>query len=162
MVSRFTLIAVAALTLQPAFGGEDDHSSHLSELDGFSALHAWTQATQDSEALIFVELANEGDAAVLLEGAEADNAATVELVGFALKDGAGVYEPIGAAVPIEPGRELHLEPDGLALRLTGVDGPLVEGTHFEMHLVTNLGELEIDVEVEASDATAHGHAGHNH
>ncbi|WP_308917263.1 copper chaperone PCu(A)C [Jannaschia sp. LMIT008] len=157
---RLATIVLAAALAPLAATAEDGHDDHLAELDGLRAVHAWTRATDATETLIFVEIQNEGEVAVTLEGAHADGL-DATLVGFRLQDGSPVYEPVDA-VPVAPGRELHLEPDGLAIRLTGLSTPLAEGEEMEMELVTSLGEIEIHVEVEAADAIAHSHAGHNH
>ena len=135
-------------------------SSHLAEIDGLRAVHAWTRATDAAETLVFVEIENRGEAAVTLDGVRADGL-SAQLVGFRLVDGASAYEPVGS-VPVAPGRDLLLEPDGLALRLSGLSAPLEEGDEVELELLTSLGALAIHVEVEAEGATDHGHAGHDH
>ncbi|KGB80606.1 MAG: copper chaperone PCu(A)C [Confluentimicrobium sp.] len=159
---RHLFFATALLAPTFAWAQEDhDHRHHLAELQGFRAVHAWTRATTAAEALVFVELENRGTTTVLVEGAETDIADTVELVGIKLVDGEQSYFPL-PPLPVEPGREMHLDPDGLAIRLTGLDRDLIKGSEFEMHLETSLGELEIHVSVQASDARHHSHAGHSH
>jgi copper(I)-binding protein len=160
MLHRIAFAAALALAPFPSVAGEG-HDDHLSTLDGLRAVHAWSRATDGDIAFVFVEIENEGDAPVAIQGGETAMAETVELVGFALSDGQETYTPV-AAVPVGAGRELHLEPDGLALRLTGLTGPLEEGSEFDLDLVTSIGTMELHVEVEAADATQHGHAGHNH
>jgi copper(I)-binding protein len=155
---RFVIIVAAIAGLSGPALAED--SDHLTELDGLRALHAWTRATDGAEALVFVEIENEGDAVVTLEGAAA-NGLTAELVGFRLIDGEPGHETIGS-VPVSPGRSLHLEPDGLAIRLGGLPTPLTEGAVLDLDLRTSIGVVKIHVDVEAADATAHDHAGHNH
>lgn len=137
-----------------------EESDHLAERDGLRAVHAWTRATDGTEALVFVELKNEGDAPVTLEGARVDGL-EMTLVAFRMRGGSESYETV-AFVPVAPGRELHLEPDGLAIQLTGLTDALQEGGEMELDLLTSLGALPIHVEVEAADATSHSHAGHNH
>lgn len=154
------IVVIAAAVAGLSSTASAEESSHLAEREGLRALHAWTRATDGAEALVFVEIENEGDSAVTLEGAAVDGL-TAELVGFRLADGEPTYETVGS-VPIAPGRDLHLEPDGLAIRVAGLSAPLTEGGAFDMDLVTSVGVLEIHVEVEAADADAHGHAGHNH
>ena len=137
-----------------------DEADHLGELGGLRALHAWTRATDAGEALVFVEVENAGDASVTLEGAEAEGL-VAELVGFRLVNGEPDWQVVGP-VPVAPGRTLHLEPDGLAIRVDGLTAPLVEGEGMDLDLLTSLGPLVVHVEVEAADAAAHGHAGHDH
>jgi copper(I)-binding protein len=154
---RIAALLAAVAAASPAFAEESDH---LAELDGLRAVHAWTRATDGAETLVFVEIENEGETPVTLEGARADGLVAT-LVGFRMQDGEGGYETI-PSMPVAPGRELHLEPDGLAIRLTGLTDPLAEGGEIEMELLTSLGALPIHVEVEAADATTHSHAGHSH
>lgn len=155
-------LLLAAILIVPTLAwAQDDHDDHLTELDGLRAVHAWTRATSGGEALVFAELENLSTDEVLVEGAETAIAAGAELVGFELVDGEPAYTPL-PPVPMAPGRELHLEPDGLAIRLTGLLRDLAEGDEFEMHLETSVGELELHVAVENENATQHSHAGHSH
>ncbi len=127
----------------------------------FGAVHAWTRATSGDTALVFVEIENGSDAIVLIEGGHSDDAEQVELVGFRLKDGEPVYEPV-ASVPVGAGKEMVLAPERLALRLSGLTKPLGEDGELEMEIVLDIGELDVHVAVEAANATQHSHAGHNH
>ncbi len=156
---RFLLVVAALVLPALALAGDDHH--HLSELDGFRAVHAWTRATTGDEALVFVELENQGAADVMIEGADSEIAAAAALVGVELKDGTQVYTVL-PPLPVPAGREMHLDPDGLAIRLTGLSRDLAEGDEFQMHLETSLGEIELHVAVEAEDAHQHSHAGHSH
>lgn len=160
MIRRLFLGLTTSLLFLPAIAPAED-SDHLSELGGLEALHAWARATSGPEAFVFLELKNEGDDAVTLDGAETPVAASAEIVGFQPKAGQATYEPI-PSMPVNPGRELHLEPDGLAIRLVGLTQALVEGDEFDLDLQTSLGVLEVHVEIERSDAKAHSHAGHAH
>lgn len=157
---RSFLFATALVLAAPALA-EDDHSHHLSDLDGFRAVHAWTRATSGGEAMVFVELENRRDSDVLVEGAESDIAAAAALVAFDLKDGVPSYSVL-PPLPVPAGREMHFEPDALAIRLTGLTRRLAEGEAFDMHLETSLGEIALHVEVEAATAQHHSHAGHSH
>ena len=145
---------------------EEDHAhaeddAHLFELGGFEVLHPWTRATKADEALVFMELINEGGDPVSIIGAETGAAETAALVGFQMSGGEGSYVPLDP-VPVQPGREMDLSPDGLAIRLTGLRTDLAEGQHFDLTLITSNGKLEIEASVEAADATQHSHAGHAH
>ena len=160
MNRHFVLGLSIAMLLSPAIVTAEE-SDHLSKLGELSAVHAWSRATDGREAFVFLELRNESETTVTLDGAETPVAATAGIVGLQLKAGEAIYEPI-PSVPVNPGRELHLEPDGLAIRLEGLATPLIEGEEFDLDLQTSLGVLEVHVEIEASDAKAHGHAGHAH
>ncbi len=153
--------AFAVLAAATVVSAEDHDDHHVSELNGVRAVHAWTRSTSGNTALVFVDIENGSDAIVLIEGGHSEDAATVELVGFRLKDGQPVYEPVGS-VPVSPGKEMQLAPERLALRLSGLRQPLEEGGEFEMEIVFDIGEIDVHVAVEAADATQHSHAGHSH
>lgn len=159
-VSRACLVLVAATSLAVA-SGEHDEDHHVSELGGVRAVHAWTRATDGGTALVFVEIDNGSDATVVLQGAESEAAGSVELVGFRMKDGQPDYVAL-PQMPIAAGRELVLEPEALALRLTGLRAPLAKGDEIEMELHFDVGHMDVHVAVEAENATRHSHAGHAH
>lgn len=162
--AAFAAVLAAALA-GPAFAGEDDHDHdsdhHVSELAGVRAVHAWTRATSGDTAYVFVEIENQSNAPVAIEGGEAAFAQSVELVGFQLKDGEPGYVVL-PEVPIQPGKDLKLEPEGLALRLSGLSEPLQEGAEVEIEIEFDTGHMEVHVEVGAENARAHSHAGHQH
>lgn len=145
--------------------GHHDHAEeeahHLAEIEGVRALHAWTRATGEGTALVFVTIENKGEAEVKLEGAESAAAKTAELVGFQLKDGEPTYVSL-PFVSVKPGRKLALQPKGLAIRLGGLEQPLNKGDELEVEFEFDTGHLEMHVQVEAADATQHSHAGHQH
>jgi copper(I)-binding protein len=154
-------LCVAALAASAFAADEHEHDHHVSDLGGVRAIHAWTRATNADTALVFVEIENGSAGTVLLEGAESAAAATAELVGFQMKDGEPGYVVL-PKMPIAAGRELVLEPEGLALRLTGLQAPLVRGDEVEVELEFDIGHMDVDVAVEAENATRHSHAGHAH
>ncbi len=138
-----------------------DHGEHLAEADGLRALHAWTPASDDDIALVFVELENTDDHAITLTGVGSEIATKGALVGFTLVDGEGTYVPLDHMV-LAAKRDMALTPNGLAIQLSGVKTHRHQGEAFHLHLVTDHGELEIEVAVEAHDAHQHSHAGHSH
>lgn len=139
----------------------EEEAHHLAEIEGVRALHAWTRATGEGTALVFVTIENKGEAEVKLEGAESAAAKTAELVGFQLKDGEPTYVSL-PFVSVKPGRKLALQPKGLAIRLGGLEQPLNKGDELEVEFEFDTGHLEMHVQVEAADATQHSHAGHQH
>nr|WP_321980438.1 copper chaperone PCu(A)C [uncultured Cohaesibacter sp.] len=139
----------------------DAHSDHVSELNGFRVVHAWTRATSGKTALIFMELENESSETIVVTGGESEIASSGKLVGFALKNGMDSWQDI-PTMPIQAHQDLHFEPHGAALLLSGLSKPLKEGEKFEIHLDTSVGELELHVEIENANATHHSHAGHHH
>ena len=140
---------------------ESEHAHHEGEAEGVHALHAWARATSERVALVFVEIENETDHDIAITGGESEIAASVELVGFQLKDGAPDYVAL-PSVPIKAGTEMILAPNGLALRLDGLKAPLVEGEEHEIEIEFDFGHVEMFFQVEAADARQHSHAGHQH
>lgn len=151
-------LALAAPALAAPALAEDDH---LSEAEGLRAVHAWTRATAGDTAHVFVELENTGTEAQTLLGGRAEIAETVRLVGYQAKGGTAAYVPL-PQMPLAPGQDLALSPEGLALELAGLGTALEEGAGFAMHLVFAGFEMEIAVAVEAAGARQHSHAGHQH
>jgi copper(I)-binding protein len=156
---RFLTLTLAFLAL-PTFA-QNNHDDHLSTLDGLRVLHAWTPATHDDHALIYMEISNTRDEKVMLEGAETDLATKATLVGFTLVDGKATYQAL-PAMPIAPGSDLDLEPNALAFKLEGLKDHLHQGDEFELELETSLGHLHVHVAVESEGAHQHSHAGHSH
>lgn len=141
---------------------EDAHAEHVSELNGMRSVHAWTRAShKGDDALVFVSLENESNKTILFKGGEFAHAKSVELVGFTMQDGKDLYVPI-AEMPIEAGQTMVLAPKSLALRLNRIDEDLHEGEMVEMHLLFDVGEMHVSVNVEAENAMRHSHAGHIH
>jgi copper(I)-binding protein len=155
-----TLALILALPLA-ATAGEDDHSDHLSELDGLRILHAWTNASEEDHAMVYLEIENTTETELTLLGGEADIAKEVHLMAVDISDPSKVLEVEDMPIPAKSA--FNLEPGGVFLELHEVSQPRVKGEDFEMHLLIEpLGEVEIHVEIEAADATTHSHAGHNH
>lgn len=145
----------------PTFAQDHAHDEHEASLGAITVIHAWTRATaQGEDAIVFFEIENAGEP-VGLSGAEATNAASVDVVGATMgADGAMAYQPVGEFQL--PSGEFEFDPNGLGLRLNDLAAELKQGEHFPLHLLLGDGELEISVEVEAADAVAHSHAGHSH
>ncbi|WP_316858913.1 copper chaperone PCu(A)C [uncultured Cohaesibacter sp.] len=143
-----------------------DHSGHVSEADGMRAVHAWTRASHKGDnALVFVTLQNRSHHLFTIKGGHSGKAKSVELVGFMMKDGNDLYVPI-AEMPIKAGQEMELAPKSLALRLNDLKDDLHKGESFEMGLDFvkdgKAVDIHVNVEVGASNATRHSHAGHMH
>lgn len=149
------------LAAAPALAQDHAHDDHEASLGAITVIHAWTRATARGEdAVVFFEIENAGEP-VMLSGAEASNSARVEVVGATMgADGTMAYQSVGAFQL--PSGAFDFDPSGLGLRLNDLAADLKQGDHFALHLLIGDGELEISVEVEASDAMAHSHAGHSH
>lgn len=159
--------AILAVCLAlPAFAAgnapkDNDHSDHLAELDGVRILHAWTNATDENRAAVYMEIENETDAEMVLIGGDADIAANVHLMAMNFKNPGSFVELRG--LPIAAKTAFPLTAHSVFLELHDLTTPLPEGGGFDMHIVIEpVGEIEIHVEVEAADAADHSHAGHKH
>lgn len=139
----------------------EDNSEHVSEAAWVRIVHGWTRATTGDEALVFAEIENTSGGEITLTGASTAIAEDAVLVGFQMKDGELGYVPL-PGVPLSSGREMKLAPNGLAIRLEGLDQPLEEGHTVDVTLSFDAGEVEVHVAVEDSDASQHSHAGHQH
>ncbi|WP_157961501.1 copper chaperone PCu(A)C [Acuticoccus kandeliae] len=159
LVLSAALIAPAMVAAPRAEPAHD--SDHVRERAGVRILHAWTRATTDRTTLVFAEIENTGEAEVTLHGGTAPIAEGGTLVGLTVKDGALSMVPL-PPVPIAPGRELELAPDGLAIALHGLSRPLGEGDAFDLTFTFDFGTVEIPVAVERADARQHSHAHHHH
>lgn len=157
-----TVLAMVAMAAAAVAAEEhDDHDGHVASLNGVRVVHAWTRAGAGPEALIFADIENNSDAVVVLKGGESDRATSVELVGFELKDGEPSYVVL-PSMPIQPGGELVLAPNGLALRLDRLSAERVEGGELEVAFEFAFGHIDAHVEIGAAHASGHSHAGHNH
>ncbi len=81
MNRHFVLGLSIAMLLSPAIATAEE-SDHLSKLGELSAVHAWARATDGRETFVFLELRNEGETTVTLDGAETPVAATAGIVGL--------------------------------------------------------------------------------
>lgn len=143
----------------PALAETDEH---VTELDGAEIVHPWAQASDGNSTRVFLEIHNSSDQTLEITGGTSpDIAETVTVMAAPIK-ASGVPQAIGS-FPISAQSEFALTPDSVYLLLDGVSRPLVEGDEFEMTLtIAPYGEVEIHVEIEASEAENHSHAGHNH
>ena len=156
---RVTLFALALLAT-PAMA-QDGHDHHVAEADGLRAVHAWANATTASTALVYADLENTSGHAATLIGAEAEIAASAQLVGLENAAGELRYVPI-PEMPIPAGSEIILSPNGLAIQLSGLTGPLIEGESFEIEFEFGDTHLHATVDIHSATATQHSHAGHQH
>lgn len=141
---------------------EDEDEDHLAEVEGLRILHAWTHAGSDPTAEIYMEFEHTGEEPVTLESVGAEIAEIGTIVASPISALGGVPETLDGLL-LQPGIETALEPGGLYVLLSGVETPREEGDEFEVTLTfERIGEIEVHVEVEAADATQHGHAGHTH
>ncbi len=145
----------------PASAAEEAEGDHVAQAGGIRVVHAWTRATEGEEAEVFMDIESTG-AGDRLTGASTPVAGTVEIHGAILAQGTASSLPLGE-IEIPPGGEYPLEPGAAFLKLDDLKRPLAEGEAFPVELrFAQAGPLEVEVQVEAQDATQHGHAGHAH
>lgn len=157
-ILRLLLLAVVTTALFSGAASAEE-ANHIAEVDGVRVLHAWTRETDGDTALEFAEIQNTRSEPVTLTGLETDIAEMAQLVGLRLS-GDGFEDVPG--VTLDPGAELDLTPDGLAIRLDGLARPLKHETHFDARSLFGAESVAVEVEVLDSTATVHGHAGHGH
>ncbi len=156
---RLAFAAALTVTVLPAIA-QDGHD-HLAEADGFRILHAWTSATAGPDAMIYMEIENGSDRTLTLSGARTKGGQAARLVGFTYAEGVETWQPL-PDMPIAAGQDLDLAPRGLALQVSGLTAPLTRGDTLLIEVMFGDMHLDVGVEVEAEDASAHGHAGHTH
>lgn len=145
----------------PVVADSQEQSPHVTMIDGLRVLHGWSAATPaGSDALIYLEIENATATATALTGARTMGA-ELELVGWGYS-GAGETLAVLTHISVPPGRSIQLEPKGLALQWANVPTDLVEGTDLELEIDLGGHRFKTRVEIGASDATAHSHAGHAH
>ncbi|SFJ92826.1 hypothetical protein SAMN04488498_101352 [Mesorhizobium albiziae] len=151
-------VAASAVLVPPLVAAEHQHVATTGDI---RIVHAWARAAAaGSDTLVFMDIENKGAADRLL-AAESEKASRAEIVGITMQDGNSGAMPLGP-VDIAAGETL-LDPGGMAIALRGLTGDLMKGEDFGLTLqFEKAGAVELDVEIEASDAMQHSHAGHAH
>ena len=151
------LIAIPAAIAQDDHG----HGEHVFAANGIEIVHPWARAAgAGEETFVFFELHNDG-AADRLVGASSAAAEDIHIVGLTMGADGTTVQDVGA-IDI-PAGEFAFDPGGLALELHGLTAALEQGGHLDLVLeFANAGPIEIEVSVEAADASQHSHAGHSH
>lgn len=158
---------IGAVALATIFCGaaraQDSHEGHehSTEVGSITVEHAWARAAgSGADTLVFMDIENAGEADELVS-ASTDIAASATIVGVQHGAEGSTTVELG---PIElSAGDTHLDPSGMAIKLTGLTQELAQGDHFELSLqLEHAGEVHIEVEVEAADASQHSHAGHSH
>lgn len=157
----YHLAFAAVLTVMALPAIAEDGHDHLAEAEGLRILHAWTPATSGPDALIYMQIENESDRTLTLSGARTEGGQAARLVGFAYADGVETWQPL-PEMPIAAGQYLDLAPRGLALQMSGLTAPLTRGDTLLIEVIFGDMHLDVGVQVEAEDASAHSHAGHSH
>ncbi len=159
LVLRMTMLLVASVwVLTPVHAEEDEHVATVGDI---RIVHPWARAAAaGSDTLVFMDIENKGatDRMLSVETGKAGNA---EIAGITMKDGNTTTTPLGT-VDVGSG-ETMLDPGGMAIVLHDLTEDLVKGEDFQLTVrFEKSGAVELDVEIEAADATQHSHAGHAH
>ena len=152
-----------ALVALPSVAGEDHgHDEHVSEAAGVRIVHAWTPATGHDHARVYMEIENGSGDPVTITGGETEIGGAVALMGAPIKASESEAVALGEYT-VPAGGDMALEPATMFLMIDGLTAPLAEGDAFHMHVMLEpVGEIEVEVAVEAEGATQHSHAGHSH
>lgn len=113
---------------------------------------AWARASIGGSKVsaVYLVVANRGEAADRLVGAETGRAAHAMIHRSVVEDGVAKMRH-AAAVEVPPGEAIRLEPGGLHVMLAGVAPPLVAGESIPVTLVfERAGRIEISVPVRRS------------
>lgn len=152
MIRHILIAAVLAIVaVVPATAHHDGEQFSKSNI---SVSHAWTgeTGTMAHAIEIYMTIQNNGADAVTLTGAEIDFARAgvfqAQVVG---EDGTLRTREV-ATVEVAAGQSVTMQPGGLRMVFNDVKRTLRAGDHFRAHLqFAEIGELEIEVEVEKLD-----------
>jgi len=152
MIRNILIAAVfAVVAVMPASAHHDGEQYRTGNV---SISHAWTGETGAMAHAIevYMTIQNNGSEPVTLTGAEIDFAQPAVFQAQVVGEDGGLRTREVATVEIAPGQSVTMQPGGLRLVFNDVQRRLFAGDHFHAHLqFANIGELEIEVEVEQAD-----------
>jgi hypothetical protein len=123
--------------------------------------HAHATAAVQKNGAAYMILRNRGSAPERLLAVRTNEARSAEVHGTTITVEGVAQMCRVEAVEIPPGGEVRLAPGGLRVMLTGLKGPLVEGTSFPTTLVfERAGEIGVEIMVDGVNAGHNGHGGH--
>ena len=150
------LATTLGLALLVAGCGTETEASSTTPTGGIEVSDAWVRATTGSDDAsmtgAFMEISNDGDAAVRLVGATSPAARMVEVHTMVMKDGAMVMQELVDGLEIEAGSHAHLRPGGDHVMLMGLTDPLPAGEEVSLTLEFSDG-TERDVTVPVKEFT---------
>lgn len=150
MNPRRRLVSLGAAVLAGCLG-----AASLAAGNGGGALSiedAWARASIGGSKVsaVYLVVANRGEAADRLVGAETGRAARATIHRSVVEDGVAKMRH-AAAVEVPPGGSVRFEPGGLHVMLMGVAPPLVAGERIPVTLVfERAGRLDLSVPVRRS------------
>ena len=152
------IIIGAGMAIMAAGAALAHHAGDTFEVGDLVVSHAWTYETAEAghSVKVYLTIQNDGDATDRLIAASVDFADEVVMQAQAIGSDGTLGVQNVAAIAVEPGQVLTLQPGAIWLELEGVQRHFSHGQHFHMDLVfETAGPLEIDVWVE--DAEEHEH-----
>lgn len=125
---------------------------------------AWVRAMPPSARMTaaYLVLTNRSDTALVISGASAEGAKSVEIHTSREVDGLVRMEQL-TGLTLAPGQTVQLTPGGMHLMLLGMAGVPAEGTHTRLCLdVSDGGSACVDAPVQrAAGSTEINHHGHH-
>ena len=148
------LLIGAAMTVMAAGAAIAHHAGETFPVGDLVVSHAWTYETAAAghATKVYLTVMNNGDEADRLIDARVDFAPRTVIQAQAIgADGTLGVQDV-AALTIEPGQSLTLQPGAMWLELEGVQRTFAHGQYFHMDLTFEVaGSVEIDVWVEEAD-----------
>jgi len=155
------LLVGAAMTVMAAGAAIAHHAGDTYPVGDLVVSHAWTYETAAAghATKVYLTIMNNGAEADRLLDARVDFAPRTVIQAQVIgADGTLAVQDV-AAVGIEPGQSLTLQPGAMWLELEGVQRRFAHGQHFHMDLTfEQAGSVEIDVWVEEALEPDHDHA----
>ena len=151
----------AALTVMAAGAAIAHHAGDTYPVGDLVVSHAWTYETAAAghSTKVYLTIMNNGEEADRLIESSVDFASRAVMQAQAIgADGTLAVQDV-AALRIEPGQTLTLQPGAMWIELEGVQRVFKDGQHFHMDLTfEQAGSVEIDVWVNEADEHEHDHA----
>ncbi len=148
------LIIAAGMAIMATGAAWAHHAGDTYAVGDLVVSHAWAYETAGAghSTKVYLTIQNDGAEADRLIAAAVDFAGRVVMQAQAIgADGTLAVQDV-AAVAVQPGQVLTLQPGAIWLELEGVQRMFVDGQHFHMNLTfETAGTVEIDVWVNEAD-----------
>jgi copper(I)-binding protein len=150
----------AGMAIMAAGAAFAHHAGETFTVGDVVVSHAWTYETAEAghSTKVYLTIQNDGAEADRLIEASVDFAGRVVMQAQVIgADGTLAVQDV-AAIAVQPGQVLTLQPGAMWLELEGVQRAFSHGQHFHMDLTfENAGMVEIDVWVDEADDHDHDH-----
>lgn len=160
MFTRTIMTATTAIAMALPVAAHHDEAGFVQA--GITVSHVHTVATGDmSHAIdLYMTIENDGEEAVTLTGAHVDFAQDGVFQAPVVGDDGTMSVREISAIEIAPGQSVTLQPGGAHVVFNDVQESFAAGDHFHAGLsFADLGEMEIEVEVERADEALHANPG---